>query len=195
MIAWDKICWAQIFRGLRLRKIKAVNLAFQAKLAWKVLKDHQGLWTEIIKQKCLQSTTFLDCERKSTDSPVRQSVLHSRTLIREGIRWKVGNGNNISFWWDNWIDNTNLLEILDIDTSTLTSPNLNICEIITSEHLGCQNYSLLSKARKYCAKKYSHTFTTFYGGRFILLGSHGIWCFQHEDSHIDGPQHFPHQWS
>ena len=85
MIAWDKISRPKSFGGLGLKKTEAVNLAFQTKLAWKIVGDNKGLWTEIIKQKYLRSTTFLDCKHKSTDSPVWRSVLRSRTLIRKGM--------------------------------------------------------------------------------------------------------------
>jgi len=37
LVAWDKICRPKKLRGLGLRKIAAVNTAFLAKLAWKVL--------------------------------------------------------------------------------------------------------------------------------------------------------------
>ena len=97
MVAWDKICQPKNLGGLGLRKTEAVNLAFQAKLAWKVLTGSDGLWSSVVKRKYLRSQCFLDTKSKSTDSPAWKSVLRSKLLLRKGIRWKVSKGDQIIF--------------------------------------------------------------------------------------------------
>jgi len=105
MVVWDKVCQPKNLGGFGLRKMVAVNLAFQAKLAWEVLIGTEGLWTLVVNHKYLRSQCLFDRKIKNTDSPVWKSVLKSRALLRKGIRWKVGKGNQIMFWWDNWWDN------------------------------------------------------------------------------------------
>jgi len=134
MIAWDKIFQPKCFGGLGLRKTEAVNLAFQAKLAWKIVADTKGLWTDIIKHKYLRLSTLFDCKPKSTDSSAWRSILRSRVINRKGIRWKVGNGKTIRFWWDNWIANDNLVDLLGLEVATITNPHPRVCEVITSDH-------------------------------------------------------------
>jgi len=119
MVAWDKICQLKSHGGLGLRKTDAVNLVFQAKLAWKVLWGFEGLWTSVMKHKYLNSNSFLECKIKSTDSPVWKSVRRSRVLLQKGIRWNVGEGDRILFWWDNWCDHTNLVELLGLDPTSI----------------------------------------------------------------------------
>jgi len=85
MVAWDKICQLKSHGGLGLRKTDAVNLVFQAKLAWKVLWGFEGLWTSVMKHKYLNSNSFLECKLKSIDSPVWKSILRSRVLLRKGL--------------------------------------------------------------------------------------------------------------
>jgi len=41
------------------------------------------------------------------------------------LRWTVSTGENISFWWDNRVDNSNLVEILGKDSSMLSNPECN----------------------------------------------------------------------
>ena len=40
--------------------------------------------------------------------------------------WQIGNGENISFWHDNWIENKNLIKILDIDEATIPSSHAKV---------------------------------------------------------------------
>lgn len=44
MIFWDKICQPKNQEGLGFRKTEEVNSAFLAKLAWKIIPDHNNLW-------------------------------------------------------------------------------------------------------------------------------------------------------
>jgi len=108
MVVWDKVCQPKILGGLGLRKTEAVKLAFHTKLAWKVLWRTEGSWTSIMKHKYLKSQGLLKSKIQSLHSPVWKSVLKSRDLLRKGIRWSVGKGDRIMFWWDNWCDSTNL---------------------------------------------------------------------------------------
>ena len=74
-----------------------MNLAFQTKLARKVLRETKGLWTSVVKQKYLRAQGFFDSKIKSTDSPVWKRVLRSKLFLRKGIRWKIGKGDQIMF--------------------------------------------------------------------------------------------------
>ena len=37
-----------------------------------------------------------------------KGILSSRSLLREGVRWMVGNGQKIRFWEDNWLGEKSL---------------------------------------------------------------------------------------
>ena len=36
-------------------------------------------------------------------SKIWMNIVKSRGILREGVRWIMGNGKNIRFWEDNWI--------------------------------------------------------------------------------------------
>ena len=44
--------------------------------------------------------------------------------------WKVGTGDCISFWFDNWIDNRPLIDILDIPEANIEDPTFKVQEFI-----------------------------------------------------------------
>ena len=58
LIAWDKVCKPKSMGGLGLRKTKDVNMAFQSKLAWKILNDSDSLWVRILRTKYLRNQDF-----------------------------------------------------------------------------------------------------------------------------------------
>ena len=120
--------------GLGLRKIDSVNKAFQCKLAWKVLTNETSLWIQILKDKYLKDTTFFEYKKKSTDSPVWKSLLSCRDLLRQGLMWKLGNGKQISFWFDNWIGNFTLADTINLPVEALPSPEARVSDFILQSH-------------------------------------------------------------
>jgi len=44
--------------------------------------------------------------------------------------WKVGTGDAISFWFDNWIGDQSLAQLLDIEDISLFDPNTKVSEFI-----------------------------------------------------------------
>jgi len=41
--------------------------------------------------------------------------MQCKELTRQGMVWNVGDGNDISFWYDNWIENRCLLDLLKLE--------------------------------------------------------------------------------
>ena len=113
--------------------MEAVNVAFQCKLAWRLLHETNSLWVDLMRQKYLKASSLLDCSSKPSDSPVWKSILRSRSLLKKGIRWRVGNGARIKFWLDNWVDNCNLVDLLSLHSTPLPNPNCMVNEFINDD--------------------------------------------------------------
>jgi hypothetical protein len=41
-----------------------------------------------------------------------KSILHGRDLLKEGLVWRIGNGQKIKVWEDNWIPRSGLMRPL-----------------------------------------------------------------------------------
>ena len=37
------------------------------------------------------------------------------------------------FWWDNWCDHTNLVELFGLDPTSIQNPELRVCDFITND--------------------------------------------------------------
>ena len=102
ILSWDKVYKPRKIGGLHIQEIEASSLAFQCKLAWKILQDNPNLRTAVIKQKYLWKIEFLEYDPKANNSLVWKSTLRKRVVLNKGIGWKLENGECIRFWWDDY---------------------------------------------------------------------------------------------
>ena len=62
-------------------------------------------WCTIMKAKYLENSPFsyhLFSNDLLVGSKIWTNIIRCRCLLREGVRWVVGSGQNIKFWEDNW---------------------------------------------------------------------------------------------
>lgn len=130
MVNWDKICRPKVCGGLGLRKAEAVNKTFMCKLAWKILKEPRNWWVQQMRAKYTSPAQFFGTKIRQTDSCAWKCILRCRNTLKKGIRWRVGDGKQISFWYDNWCANdclANLLPSGQFDT------NIKVYSFITTD--------------------------------------------------------------
>ena len=147
MIAWDKVCRPKVIGGLGLRKTEPTNKAFQCKLAWKIHTAEASLWVRSMRTKYLYEADLFHCPCRPTDSPVWKSIMKNRDLLKGGLIWKVGKGDKISFWLDNWVENRSLLDITGIARSDITNIDIQVGEFITPQ--GDWDVNLLNSTLNY----------------------------------------------
>ena len=133
LVAWDKICRPKALGGLGLRKTLAVNTAFMAKLGWKMITQPENLWVQQMRAKYGEPDLYFAARAKPADSWVWKCLLRVRDFIKQGIRWKVGNGQSIKFWTDIWCSEVSIATLLNLDPSTLADVNMKVHEFITTE--------------------------------------------------------------
>ena len=111
-MAWKEVCKPKFLGGLGIRPANLFNNAALAKLAWKIIKDHDNWWVQIIRQKYLRNSNFFQATKKDSGSMAWKSILDCRSLLLKGLRWSVGNGRCINFWTFNWVYPFPLLNLL-----------------------------------------------------------------------------------
>ena len=78
---------------------------------------------------------FFQYKKKPTDSWAWKCMLCARDFVKRGIRWKLGNGQSISFWLDSWCHELPLIELLDPDREITALSQVKVQEFITQEKL------------------------------------------------------------
>ena len=58
---------------------------------------------KVLKAKYFPTTDFIHASIGHNPSYTWRSLISVQSLIIEGMRWRVGNGENIKFWQDRWL--------------------------------------------------------------------------------------------
>lgn len=88
------------------RKLGDFNIPLLAKQVWRLHTEPNSFWAQMIKGIYYPHTDVLHAGKGSRASWAWNNLLEGKTLIDEGARWPVGNGNSIDIWRDKWIINS-----------------------------------------------------------------------------------------
>ena len=102
LLAWETVTKTKCSGGLGIRDIRNSNDAFLTNQAWRLWKNSNSVWTNFLKHTHFHNTEFL-LSKSITDSHSWKALLRGRELLTQGLKWIVGNGQNIKFWTDRWI--------------------------------------------------------------------------------------------
>lgn len=126
--------------GLGIRNLRLWNLAFMAKLGWKILNNPNKLWIRIFIDKYLQRDSFMNCHPSSTFSPIWRENLKGRSILSKGLMALIGNGHSVSLWFHRWVGESPLVDIIisPIPSTCWTGKSL----ILLGQSTGFKEYSL-----------------------------------------------------
>ncbi|BBN67603.1 Polynucleotidyl transferase, ribonuclease H-like superfamily protein [Prunus dulcis] len=91
LVNWDIVCQPKSFGGLGIKKTHCMNQALLAKTGWKIVQKDQD--RSLLAAPNLK---FLNC------SSTWRGILFGSQIVSKGFKWRVGNGDKILFWKDNW---------------------------------------------------------------------------------------------
>jgi hypothetical protein len=96
--SWNTFCIPKALGGLGLRKMKDVNLAFLAKLGWKLLTGADSLWVSQLSGKYLSTGSFLSPTSISATSWLWKGITKAKTLLTLGPCHKIHQFSSLSVW-------------------------------------------------------------------------------------------------
>jgi hypothetical protein len=106
-LAWDKLTLPKSKGGLGFRDLYLFNLAMLARQAWRLLISPDTLCGQVLKAKYFPNGSILQCEVREGISYTWRSILKGVDLLKEGIIWRIGNGESVNIWTDPWIPHGN----------------------------------------------------------------------------------------
>lgn len=102
-VRWDDLCRHKNQGGMGLKDLTLFNEAMLAKLAWRLLHDDSSLFYKVFKARFFPTGTIFDAKDLVSASYAWKSTLKGRDVIQKGALWRVGDGQQIRIWGDNWL--------------------------------------------------------------------------------------------
>ena len=97
--------------GMGFRGMKLFNQALLARQAWRLVAHPDSLCTRLLKAKYFPNGEMIDTVFPTDSSPSWKGIEFGLELLKKGIIWRVGNGDKIQIWRNNWIPKDSLLKI------------------------------------------------------------------------------------
>ena len=100
---WEDLCLPKVFRGMRFINLKIFNVALLAKQCWRMLKEKDSLLHRVFKAKYFSKCSFLEAYTGGNASYTWRSLWGPKSLLLEGLQWRIGNGRKVKAWDDKWL--------------------------------------------------------------------------------------------
>ena len=112
-INWDTVTLPKEAGGLGIISTQHRNQAILMNQAWRLYSTPSSLWARLLKAKYFPQATLFTGPRLARRSHIWTAISLGAKLLREGMRWIVGDGLSIRVWQDHWLPNGSLHEYIE----------------------------------------------------------------------------------
>lgn len=89
---------------LGFRDIQAFNKALLTKQVWRLMQQTASLVSQLLKNEYFRNGHILEEKLGFKPSFIwRRSLLSSIEIVKEGMFWRIGNGQMVRIWGDKWL--------------------------------------------------------------------------------------------
>ena len=85
------------------RYLYAFNKAMLARQAWRLANAPNSMCARALSAKYFPNGRIMNARSTSGMSYSWRSILKGLKLLKEGVIWRIGNGENVEIWHDPWI--------------------------------------------------------------------------------------------
>ncbi|KAJ4795769.1 RNA-directed DNA polymerase (reverse transcriptase)-related family protein [Rhynchospora pubera] len=124
LVSWQIITKQKEFGGWGILNLHHMNTALLGKWIWKYhFKEHTSIWKSIVTSR------YNSFDNTSTSSPLWKTLSRLKPLFNLGCKRIVGNGDNISFWNEVWLDNIPLSRTFPLLFNKTNKPKATISQV------------------------------------------------------------------
>ncbi|KAL5554075.1 hypothetical protein UlMin_041476 [Ulmus minor] len=109
--SWEKLCSHKVDGGMGFRDLRMFNKAILAKQAWRIHTQPTSLAARVLQGFYFHNSSFLQIKVNSSSSFIWRSILWGRELYKQGLRCKIGSGQNIYIYHDCWLPRDGVFKI------------------------------------------------------------------------------------
>ncbi|XP_040987655.1 uncharacterized mitochondrial protein AtMg00310-like [Juglans microcarpa x Juglans regia] len=125
---WDSLSKNKVAGGLGFRDLLAFNSALLAKQVWRILKNPTALAAKVLKAAYFPNSSILQAKVGSKPSYTRKSISLAINTVKEGMIWRIANGEDVKIWQDKWIPTNNSRKVMS--PIKILSSNAKVTELI-----------------------------------------------------------------
>lgn len=89
--------------GLGFRDLEKFNQALLGKQVWRILQNPGCLMSRVLKARYFPNGDILSATPKKKASYVWKSILYGRDLVRQEMKYIIGDGTHVNIWSDPWL--------------------------------------------------------------------------------------------
>ncbi|KAH9724503.1 putative reverse transcriptase/RNA-dependent DNA polymerase [Citrus sinensis] len=96
---------SKINKPRKVSEFRPISLcnALVAKQSWRIIQFPKSLVARVLQARYFKDNQFLTAKLGSKPSFIWRSILWGRQVIYKGIRWRIGNGQQVQIYQGNWI--------------------------------------------------------------------------------------------
>lgn len=112
MVKWSTVTFPKVLGGLGLHSIRDRNLAFLAKLCWRLASSQDSPWAAMLAAEYLTPKRMTEDGRKLPCSSMWSACKKGGPIYVKGLKWSVRSGESIKFWMDYWLPEGSLRSLI-----------------------------------------------------------------------------------
>lgn len=117
-VAWEVVCLPKREGGLGIRRLHDFNVALMAVHIWNLLAHKESLWVKWMHMYKIKNRNFWEIPCRGNLSCSWRKMLQIRPIVRRHFWYRIGSGNTVSAWYDNWCDMSPLSNLVSPRTIT-----------------------------------------------------------------------------
>jgi hypothetical protein len=134
---WRDICKPKREGGFGLRSVQDMCAAAGMKMIWRLLTS-DSVWNKWMKRRYLNGQSFWDSSVSLGDSGTWKFMKKFSLQAQECMRKVIGNGKSTSLWFEPWLKEGNLADILNLSSNQIASTyTWKVCRIIRNTNWTC----------------------------------------------------------
>ncbi|KAF5464150.1 hypothetical protein F2P56_014252 [Juglans regia] len=131
--SWEKLGVSKTASGLGFGDMENFNKAMLAKQGWRLMRRENSLVAKFFKEKYFKNSKYTDAKLGVMPSYIWRSLLSVQEVVKNGERWRVGDGKDIRIWGKKWLPMPTSFSVRS--PVNLLSPDAKVSELIDEENM------------------------------------------------------------